>query len=612
MLFDFAVPTSIHTLLKVHNRQLKIKKISLITKLANKSTIQSEESAAVPPDPVSTDAAVVVTATNQAASLTPQASPHLNELASTNKNNETADIEEEAEASVLPPLHSVFSARQKTLIVLMTSLGSLFSPLSSFIYLPALNTLASNLHVSNASINLTVTSYMICQGLAPMFFGDFSDMAGRRPAYIITFFIYFCANVGLALQSNYAALFVLRALQSTGSSGTIALGNGVIADISTSAERGKYIGWVQIGTQLGPGLAPTIGGILAQFLGWRAIFWFLAIFGGIYLIAYFLFVPETGRNVVGDGSIPPEGWNRNLVDILHQQKSKAKALAEADSQKETNVAREKLTKTRRLRFPNPLNALRIVVEKDMALILFFIALMITGFYVLIVPFPSILKEHYGFNELKIGLCFMCVDLRCKVILTPLTLLTFPLRPFSVGSAAGGVCCGRVLDYNYRRVARQIGVSVDRKRGNDLRNFPIERARLEVVFYPLFLGLACIVAWGWILQARTSLAAPLVVIFFAGFFLSGCMSMLSALLVDLYPQNPATAMAASNVTRCSMGAVATAVVQHMIDAMGIGWTYTIFGGLAMACTPCLWVVMKWGPRWREARFVREASKAERKK
>lgn len=190
------------------------------------------------------------------------------------------------------------------------------------------------------------------------------------------------------------------------------------------------------------------------------------------------------------------------------------------------------------------------------------------------------------------------------------MLTFPSRPFSVGSATGSVCCGRFLDHNYRRVARQIGVSLDRKRGIDLRHFPIERARLEVFWYPMVLASVCIIAWGWTLQVRTSLAVPLVVQFFAGFFVSGCMSMMMAMLVDLYPQHSATAMAASNLTRCSMGAVFTAVIQYMIDAMGLGWCYTFLGLLTMASSPLLWVVMKWGPQWREARFVREASKAER--
>ena len=143
----------------------------------------------------------------------------------------------------------------------MTSRGSLFSTLTTSIYLPALNTLASEFHVSKASINLTVTSYMHFQGLAPMFFVGLSDMAGRRSAYILTYLIYSCANLGLPLQSSDAALFLLQVLQSTASSGTIALESGVTVDIVTSAEGGAYLGWVQLGTQLGPALAPTLGGI---------------------------------------------------------------------------------------------------------------------------------------------------------------------------------------------------------------------------------------------------------------------------------------------------------------------------------------------------------------
>ena len=122
------------------------------------------------------------------------------------------------------PVYSIFSKHQKRFIVSMVSLGSFFSPLSANIYFPVLNALARDLKVSNELINLTLTSYMIFQGLAPTFFGDLGDMTGRRPAYIIGFIIYIGANIGLALQNQYAALFLLRCLQSTGSSGHCGIG----------------------------------------------------------------------------------------------------------------------------------------------------------------------------------------------------------------------------------------------------------------------------------------------------------------------------------------------------------------------------------------------------
>ena len=140
------------------------------------------------------------------------------------------------------PVYSVFSERQRQFIVAMVACGGFFSPLSANIYFPALTALSADLRVSNELINLSLTSYMIFQGLAPTIFGDLADMTGRRPTYILGFIIYIGANVGLALQNNYAALLVLRCLQSTGSSGTVALGNGVVADISSSGERGKFMG----------------------------------------------------------------------------------------------------------------------------------------------------------------------------------------------------------------------------------------------------------------------------------------------------------------------------------------------------------------------------------
>ena len=140
------------------------------------------------------------------------------------------------------PAYSVFSSRQRQFIVFMVACGGFFSPLSANIYFPALTALSADLSVSNGLINLSLTSYMIFQALAPTVFGDLGDMTGRRPTYILGFIIYIGANIGLALQNDYVALLALRCLQSTGSSGTVALGNGVVADVASSGERGKFMG----------------------------------------------------------------------------------------------------------------------------------------------------------------------------------------------------------------------------------------------------------------------------------------------------------------------------------------------------------------------------------
>lgn len=84
-----------------------------------------------------------------------------------------------------------------------------------------------------------------------------SDNNGRRLSYIVCFIIFIVANIGLALQTNYAALLVLRMVQAFGCSAAIALSMAVVADIATSAERGKYMGYATAGLLFGPAFGPV-------------------------------------------------------------------------------------------------------------------------------------------------------------------------------------------------------------------------------------------------------------------------------------------------------------------------------------------------------------------
>ena len=76
--------------------------------------------------------------------------------------------------------YSVFTKSEKNIAVFLVTFAATFSPLSSFIFFPAINALSVSLRVSVEKINLTVTSYMIVAGLAPAIMGDMADMTGRR------------------------------------------------------------------------------------------------------------------------------------------------------------------------------------------------------------------------------------------------------------------------------------------------------------------------------------------------------------------------------------------------------------------------------------------------
>ena len=470
------------------------------------------------------------------------------------------------------PAYSVFSKRTKIWIVVMVMISSFVSPMTANIYFPALHTIANDYNVSIDLINLTLTTYMVLQGIAPTIFGDFGDIAGRRPAFIVAFSIYFFANIGLALQNNYAALLVLRMIQSAGSSGTLALSYAVVADIAVSAERGKYMGFVGAGVNIGPALSPVLGGILAEYLGWRSIFWFCVILTAVWLIPYVLLVPETSRNVVGNGSRVPRGWNMTLVDYVRLRRK-----PKTQSQ----------TEKRKMRIPSPLRTLSIVFQKDMALLLVFNAMLYLVFMISVITISPIYAELYGLTDLQLGLCFL---------------------PYGVGCCAAAVGQGYILDWNYRRTARKIGFKIDYKRGDDLSKFPIERARIQPVIPFLCVGLLAKIGYGWALHFQAPLAVPLVLIFLVGLTITGSFGIVQTLIVDLNPQAPATAVAAVNLVRCLLGAAVMAFIERMLEAMGRGWCFTFWAFLCAVLAPSLFVVEKYGPGWRENRRQRMMEKS----
>ncbi len=63
---------------------------------------------------------------------------------------------------------------------------------------------------------------------------------------------------------------------------------------------------------------------------------------------------------------------------------------------------------------------------------------------------------------------------------------------------------------------------------------------------------------------------------------------NTLLVDKNHPTPAAAQAASNLVRCALTAVAVSFLQDMIDAIGIGWTFTLMGGLCLIAVGLLFI------------------------
>jgi MFS family permease len=170
--------------------------------------------------------------------------------------------------------------------------------------------------------------------------------------------------------------------------------------------------------------------------------------------------------------------------------------------------------------------------------------------------------------------------------------------------------GKLMDFNYRRWAKKLNVSLDKKRNMDLRNFPIEMVRMQPVFLLSPIGVAAYISMGWVLQHKVGLAAPLILEFICAFCLMAVQNTLSSLIVDLFPDRPAAATAAANLLRCWLGAAASAVINPMLNGMGYGWCFTLLGLLSMIGLLGLGIDVRYGMGWREERRVRIDKEKER--
>ncbi|KAF2731266.1 MFS general substrate transporter [Polyplosphaeria fusca] len=495
------------------------------------------------------------------------------------------DIEKHAthnslHSQVSAPPYSVFSNAMKMWIVFLVSVSALISPFGATTFYPALNVLSDRLHVSPAMINISITTYMIAQAIAPSIIAGMSDNSGRRLSFVVCFVIFIVANIGLALQTNYAALLVLRMVQAAGCSASIALSMAVVADIATSVERGRWMGYATAGLLFGPAFGPTIGGVLAQYLGWRSIFYFLAIYGGILLVIFLFLFPETCRNVVGNGSVPARGVNQSLINHLHQRKLKRERPALDDDCSAIPANRRKFT------FPNPLTTLKILGEKESCIVLLYSGFFFTGMMITTAAMPDLFKSAYQLDELKIGLCYIAMG---------------------TGSLISALTMGHVVDWNFRRLAKKYNLPIVKGKQQDISNFPIEKVRLQIVAPGHIIGTAALLTFGWTVKFQVHIAGPEAALFFVGFGVSTAFNITNTLLIDLHRDKPATATAAMNFVRCLMSAGGCAAILPLCQAINPGWAFTFLALLYVILFSVAILIMNKGLSWRQEEERRKKQK-----
>ncbi|CAN5587419.1 multidrug effflux MFS transporter [soil metagenome] len=168
-------------------------------------------------------------------------------------------------------------------------LGAL-PPLSIDMGLPALTSIATSLHTTDAAAALTLSLFLAGFAVAPVAGGPLSDRFGRRPVLLGGCLIFAIAALGSTFAPNIELLLFCRLLQGIGAGAAAVLSMALIRDLFEGNEARAKLSYVGILRSFAPMIAPTLGAWMLMFGNWRWIYGSLAVGGVIlFLVTYFGF-----------------------------------------------------------------------------------------------------------------------------------------------------------------------------------------------------------------------------------------------------------------------------------------------------------------------------------
>jgi DHA1 family bicyclomycin/chloramphenicol resistance-like MFS transporter len=192
---------------------------------------------------------------------------------------------EPGRAEPVPILH-------RRAFVLVLGALSMMAPLSTDMYLPATPGISRALAASEATVIATLSAFFLGFGIGQLVWGPLGDRFGRRRPMVVGLALNIVASLACATAASGEALVGWRFIAGLGGCAPVVLAQAMIRDSFDRREGAGMLSAMMLVGNLAPLLAPTFGGAVLGWFGWRAIFLALALFG-LASMAGLLLLPET-------------------------------------------------------------------------------------------------------------------------------------------------------------------------------------------------------------------------------------------------------------------------------------------------------------------------------
>lgn len=201
-----------------------------------------------------------------------------------------------------------FTQRRKTIILISCCLSLLIASMDATIVNVAIPSIRADLGASGTQMQWVVDVYTLVLASLLMLSGATGDRFGRRRVFQVGLTVFAAGSLLCSLAPTIEWLIAARLVQGIGGSMLNPVALSIISQVFTGrVERARALGFWGAVVGISMALGPTVGGLLIQVVGWRAVFWINLPICAAAIVLTALFVPEsksvTMRNIdpIGQG-----------------------------------------------------------------------------------------------------------------------------------------------------------------------------------------------------------------------------------------------------------------------------------------------------------------------
>ena len=186
-------------------------------------------------------------------------------------------------------------AKSLTVTILLTMAVAL-GPMSTDFYLPSLPSLVTYFQTDVASVQLTLSVFLVGFAVGQLFYGPLSDRFGRRPVMLAGVAIFTVASVACMLATSVEMLIAARLVQAIGACAGPVLGRAVVRDVYGREGAARMLALIGAAMALAPLVGPIIAGYLTVWFGWQVNFLVLTLYGAVILFGVLTALDETNAH----------------------------------------------------------------------------------------------------------------------------------------------------------------------------------------------------------------------------------------------------------------------------------------------------------------------------